>query len=83
MLFSHSKSKFYAGQTKDLGNRIYRHNSGQSISTKSGIPWNLVYTTQFEVRSEAVGLESKIKKRGIRRYLEDIKFDFKDISSRI
>ena len=76
ILFSPSKSQFYAGQTNDLPDRLYRHNSGQSKSTKSGVPWTLIYTTEFTSRSEAVLLETKIKKRGIKRYLDDIQFKF-------
>lgn len=76
ILFSQSKSQFYAGQTNNLPDRLHRHNSGQSKSTKSGAPWTLIHTIVFESRSEAVLLETKIKKRGIRRYLDDIKFKF-------
>jgi predicted GIY-YIG superfamily endonuclease len=37
-------------------------------------PWKIVYQIQFPTRSEAVILEQKIKKRGAKRYLEDIGF---------
>ncbi|WP_207915821.1 GIY-YIG nuclease family protein [Flavobacterium caseinilyticum] len=33
--------KYYTGQTNDLADRLYRHNSGFSLSTKSGMPWCL------------------------------------------
>jgi putative endonuclease len=34
----------------------------------------LIYKIQFSTRSEAMLLEQKIKKRGAKRYLEDIGF---------
>ena len=72
ILFSTSKSKYYIGQTSDIENRLFRHNSGFSLSTKYGIPWELVKTFMCETRSDAILLEKKIKKRGAKRYLEDL-----------
>ncbi len=74
ILFSKSSLKYYTGQTDDLENRLQRHNSGLSLSTKSGKPWELIYQIQFSTRSEAMLLEKKIKKRGAKRYLEDVGF---------
>ena len=64
--------KYYTGQTNDLANRLYRHNSGFSLSTKSGMPWCLIYQVELSTRSEAMILENKIKKRGAKRYIEDL-----------
>jgi putative endonuclease len=74
VLYSKNSLKYYTGQTDDFDNRLYRHNSGLSLSTKSGKPWELIYKIQFSTRSEAMLLEQKIKKRGAKRYLEDIGF---------
>ena len=74
ILFSKSSLKYYKGQTDNLENRLQRHNSGLSLSTKSGKPWELIYQIQFSKRSEAMLLEKKIKKRGAKRYLEDVGF---------
>jgi len=76
VLYSRSSLKYYTGQTDNLDNRLCRHNSGLSLSTKSGKPWELIYQIQFSTRSEAMLLEQKIKKRGAKRYLEDIGFLF-------
>ncbi|WP_309843622.1 GIY-YIG nuclease family protein [Flavobacterium sp. 2755] len=76
ILYSITKEKFYIGQTNDIEDRLRRHNSGQSLSTKSGAPWNIIYTIQLNSRSEAVALETKIKKRGAKRYLQDIDFEY-------
>ena len=64
ILFSKNSSKFYTGQTKNIDDRIKRHNSGFSLSTKSGIPWELIYQISFFTRTEALIMENKIKKRG-------------------
>ena len=72
ILKSKITGKYYCGQTNDIEDRLYRHNSGQNKYTKHGVPWELIYSFRFETRSEAVRLESKIKKRGIARYLNDV-----------
>jgi putative endonuclease len=74
IIFSKSSLKYYTGQTDNLENRLNRHNTGLSLSTKSGKPWELIYQIQLSTRSEAMRLEQKIKKRGAKRYLEDIGF---------
>jgi len=47
------------------------HNIGKGKFTSKGIPWVLVVKFECNTRSEAVKLELKIKKRGIKRYLQD------------
>lgn len=72
ILFSTSKNKYYVGSTNSIQRRLIEHNSGQTKSTKLGIPWNLVFTQEFRTKSEATKLEIKIKKRGIARFLYDL-----------
>jgi len=76
IIYSLSKSKYYIGQTNNIDDRIKRHNNKQSLSTKNGVPWKLIYTKKLQTRSEAVLLETKIKKRGAKRYLQDINFNY-------
>ena len=76
ILYSTIKSKFYIGQTNDMEDRLKRHNNELSPSTKSGRPWKIVYYIAFTSRPEAVLLETKIKKRDAKRYLEDIDFKY-------
>ena len=70
-LFSESKMKFYVGISNDVNDRLLRHNNGQSLSTKHGVPWKLLYVIECDDKSTAMLLEARIKKRGIRRYLSD------------
>ncbi len=72
IIYSLTTSKYYTGQTINLEDRIRRHNSGLSKSTKSGIKWELKYKIELISRSEAMLLEIFIKKRGAKRYLEDL-----------
>ncbi len=74
ILYSKKRSRYYVGQTNSIVDRLKSHNSGYVKSTKSGLPWNLVLTFNVENRSEAMKLEKKIKKRGIKRFLDDNQF---------
>jgi len=72
ILFSEKRSRYYVGQTADIHKRLKRHNQGNVPSTKTGIPWELVLQVEVLNRSEATILEKKIKKRGAKRYLDDL-----------
>jgi putative endonuclease len=61
ILFSEKLGKFYTGQTQNLSDRIRRHNNGQETFTSKGVPWELVFCTEVNSRSEALKLEKKIK----------------------
>ena len=70
ILKSQTTGKYYCGETQDVEDRLERHNSGRSKSTKSGSPWELVQLLEIENRSEARKLESKIKRIGIERWMK-------------
>ena len=53
---------YYIGQTKNLVDRINRHNSNRSKSTKNKGQWEVVVIAEFNTRSEAVKFEGKLKK---------------------
>jgi len=72
ILKSKTTGNYYCGQTNNMSDRILRHNSGRNKYTKHGVPWELISFYKFSTRAEAVSLESKIKKRGIERYLKDL-----------
>jgi putative endonuclease len=71
ILYSKSLKKFYTGSTQDLVNRIEEHNNGEGNFTKTGVPWELITSFEFETRSEALKYENLIKKRGAKRFLID------------
>jgi putative endonuclease len=72
ILYSKSKNQYYTGQCEDISLRLGQHNTGRNRSTKTGIPWEVVFIKQFGTRAEATFLESKIKKRGAGRFLDDL-----------
>ena len=72
ILFSPQIGKYYTGHSGNFDRRIAEHNSGQCDTTRRGLPWEVVFTRNFDTRSEAIHLEMKIKKRGAHRYLQDI-----------
>jgi len=72
ILFSKSAKRYYTGSCEDLQKRISRHNNSGVRSTKHGVPWALVWHQESPSRSEATQLEFKIKKRGAKRFLEDV-----------
>ena len=71
ILYSEVVRKYYVGSTANIEDRMKRHNEGRSSYTKKGIPWKVVVSFESDSRSEAITLENKIKKRGVKRYLED------------
>jgi putative endonuclease len=71
ILYSSSIQQYYCGQTGELATRLIQHNSGLTLSNKHGIPWELVGFLYCETRSEAMKLERQIKKRGIKRWIEN------------
>src|SRR5882672_7262013 len=75
ILFSESIQQYYCGQTNNINFRLQQHNSAETLSNKHGIPWELVGYIITKTRSEAMLLEKQIKKRGIKRWLEQHKND--------
>lgn len=64
VLKSKKKDKFYIGCTKDLLQRILQHNSGESLATKSTIPWELVYYEAYSSPGLARNRETRLKHHG-------------------
>ena len=60
-ILRNSEGRFYIGQTSDLTLRLQRHNEGKVFWTKSHSPWEIVFSTQFDTRSEAVKEERRLK----------------------
>ncbi len=75
ILEAKESKKYYVGQTKNLEERIKRHNQGKNLSTRAFIPWHLKWWKECQTRSEAVTVEKKlskgIKKRaGLEKYVQ-------------
>ncbi len=72
IIYTHKRDRYYVGSTHNITLRVERHNSGTTKSTKSGIPWVLVYYEEYLTRSEAIKREYEIKKWKSRKLVEEL-----------
>ena len=61
ILKSKKDNKHYIGSTSDVNARIQYHNQGKQRSTKSRIPFELIYTEEYSTKTEAERREKEIK----------------------
>ena len=61
ILQSLSTRRYYIGETKNISDRLKRHNGNRSKATKGRGPWMLVILCIVEDKSTAVRLERKLK----------------------
>ncbi len=74
ILHSKSLDRYYTGHCKNLFNRLARHNKGFVKSTKSGVPWKLVYSERYFSKQDAYKRELLIKSyKGGRAFKELVK----------
>ncbi len=73
ILQSQSNGRYYCGYTSNLTQRLKSHNDPEYRLTRTTKvipgPWENIWVSEYLSRSEAVKLEKKVKKRGIKRYL--------------
>ncbi|MCF7826756.1 MAG: GIY-YIG nuclease family protein [Candidatus Marinimicrobia bacterium] len=62
ILKSLSTGNLYIGQTNNFARRLKQHEDDRSYSTKGRGPWSVMKTIQFDSRSEAMSLETKLNK---------------------
>ena len=62
-----SKIKTYVGYTRDLKNRINRHNLGKGAKSTRGRRWKLLYYKKYLSKKKAMSVEYFLKKDRMRR----------------
>jgi len=73
ILFSEQLQKYYVGySSKNIKERLKEHLYNHKGFTAKTKDWNIIYQLKLNSKSEALLLEKKIKKRGAKRYLNDI-----------
>ena len=72
ILYSERLDKYYIGACSNLERRFYEHNIGHSKFSRTGKPWKVVYTEEFEDLSEAKKRESQLKRMKSRKYIESL-----------
>ena len=58
---SQKDGSFYIGYSEDPEKRLEKHNSSNSGYTSKKQPWKIVYTEEFQTKSEALKREKFIK----------------------
>ena len=71
ILKSDMNGKHYYGHTKNPDNRLKKHNCGKVRSTKSGMPLKIIYSEQFDTKSEAYRRELFFKSIDGYNYLKN------------
>jgi len=61
ILLSKKYHRFYFGSANDLQARLKLHNSGQVLSTKPYLPWQLVWYAGLTTENEARKFEQYLK----------------------
>jgi putative endonuclease len=72
ILKSNKDKKFYIGYTRDIKDRLIRHNEGRERSTKNRKPFILKYIRTFERKKEAMTYERYLKSLKSHKYLEKL-----------
>ena len=62
-----SKPKTYVGSTKDLNERLKKHNSGKGAKSTRGRKWKIIYHEIFNSKEKALRREYYLKKDRILR----------------
>lgn len=60
-ILKNDKDQIYIGHTKDLQNRLERHNSGRERYTKNKGPFLIIHKEQYNTRGEAMIREKELK----------------------
>ncbi len=76
VLKSEKTGDYYKGYTLNLRKRLEEHNGGVTESTKTGVPWNLVYyeafTNKRAARKEELFLKSGKGRERLKYLLDDL-----------
>ena len=51
----------YVGSCEHREERLRRHNAGETKSTRTGVPWVMIHSEEFETRLEAIRRERHFK----------------------
>lgn len=68
ILKSKIDDSFYIGYTNNLDRRLEEHNEGKSRYTSKKTPWEIVYSEEFEEKSDAIKRELFLKKQKSRAF---------------
>ncbi len=64
---SRNRKWYYVGSTNRLLERLSEHNRGLVLSTKHYLPFDIVYTKEFNLENEARSYERMLKDKRIEK----------------
>ena len=62
-------NKTYVGYTKNIKNRLIKHNLNKGAKSTKGHKWILIFKKRFNTKNEAMSFEYKLKKNRKQRKL--------------
>lgn len=60
-ILKNEEGRYYIGSTSNIEKRLKKHNAGGSKWTSRYRPWNLTYSENFELKTNAIRREKQIK----------------------
>ena len=64
---SSNRRKTYVGYTKNIKERLSKHNSNVGAKSTRGYKWTIIYKKKFISKSKAMAFEYKLKKDRLTR----------------
>ena len=73
VLYSVDYQKIYVGFTSNIESRLFAHNHPSNKGwTKNFQPWNILYTEQYENKSDAMKREKQLKSAKGREFIKNL-----------
>lgn len=72
VLQSKIDGRLYTGMTSNFQRRLRQHNSGKTRSTKSRVPFSVVYTEEVSSRAKARKREVYLKSGAGREFIKQL-----------
>ena len=72
ILYSRSRDRYYIGSSADPASRLVKHNQRHKGFTGSSSDWRVVYTEEFELKTEAYSRERQLKRWKSRKRIEEL-----------
>ncbi len=71
-----TNGKIYIGQTEDIAKRLDQHNNRnfdkRAYTKLNGKDWKIVYTEEYQTRSEALKRENELKSHRGRDFIKNL-----------
>ncbi len=79
ILKNKENGQYYVGQTKDIKERLERHNTNRSKFTSGKGKWVLAYKEKYSSRKEAIRREREIKSKKSRKFIKKLIMNYRGV----